>query len=234
MTMVWRLLLAGAAGALCYLDRTAAFQIMVHRPLVAASLAGAVFGDLFAGALVGSALELLYIARLPVGAQVPPDDTGAALFAGSAAACAASPAGLDTGTAAAIVLLSAACAEAGRIADRAVRRANGRIAHLAMESVERGEIQAVEHGLLAGLLLFGLSGFLLAVCFCGLGAAAARYLLPLAGAAGRGQAAALWPLILLLGAASVLSCSREERRAPVFFIAMAVAFGVGSAAWWGR
>ena len=46
--MTWRFLAAGLLGAVCYLDRTAAFQVMLHRPLVVASLVGAAFGNLAA------------------------------------------------------------------------------------------------------------------------------------------------------------------------------------------
>ena len=45
---------------------------------------GAIFGNFAAGAQVGAVLELLYIVRLPVGASIPPDDTGAAMFGGAA------------------------------------------------------------------------------------------------------------------------------------------------------
>lgn len=229
---MWRLLLAAAAGALCYLDRTAAFQLMLHRPLVAASVTGAIFGDLAAGAQAGAILELLYLARLPVGASIPPDDTGAALFAGAAAAHASSSAGLDAGALVSILLLSVPCAEAGKLADRAVRRVNGRIAHLTMESVERGEVQAVEHGLWAGVLLFGACGLLLSLLFSGAGVAAARGLLPYLGPAGRAHFAVLFPLVLLLGAASVFSCSRAERTAPAFYLTMALVFGAAVLSRW--
>lgn len=226
MTMAWRFALVAGIGCLCYLDRTAAFQVMLHRPLVAASLVGAAFGNLAAGAQAGAVLELLYIARLPVGASVPPDDTGAAVFGGAAAATAASSIGLDAGSFVAILLLSVPCAEAGRLADRAVRRLNGRIAHLAIESVERGDVQAVEHGLLAGVLLFALNGVVLSLLFSGLGAALSRVLLPMVGPAGRSHLAILLPLIPLLGAASVFSCSRTERTAPVFYLTMAFVFAI--------
>ncbi len=76
--MAWRFALAALVGGVCYLDRTAAFQLMLHRPLVVATAVGAIFGNLAAGAQVGAVLELLYLARLPVGASIPPDDTGAA------------------------------------------------------------------------------------------------------------------------------------------------------------
>src|SRR3970040_896120 len=127
---------------------------MLHRPLVVASVMGAVFGNFAAGAQVGAVLELLYIARLPVGASVPPDDTGAAVFGGAAAAAASSSIGLDMGSFASILLLSVPCAEFGKYADRLVRRINGRIAHLTVEQVERGDPLAVERAVIAAGLLF--------------------------------------------------------------------------------
>ncbi len=223
--MAWRLLIVGALGGLCYLDRTAAFQVMLHRPLVVAALTGAVFGNFAAGAQVGAVLELLYIARLPVGASIPPDDTGAALFGGAAAATGASSIGLDPGTFCAILLLSVACAEAGKFVDRSVRRINGRIAHLALESVDRGDAVAVENGLFAGLTLFAVSGIALAILFAGLGAATSLHLLSRFGPESRAQFAALLPALPLLGAASVFSCSRTERTSPAFYLTMAGVFG---------
>ncbi len=222
--MGWRILVMAVLGGLCYLDRTAAFQLMLHRPLVVASLTGAVFGNFAAGAQVGAVLELLYIARLPVGASIPPDDTGAALFGGAAAATGASSIGLDPGSYCAILLLSVACAEIGKFADRSVRRINGRIAHLTLESVERGDAAAVENGLLAGLTLFAAAGVLVTVAFVGLGAATSLHLLSRFGPESREQFAALLPAVPLLGAASVFSCSRTERTSPAFYLTMAGVF----------
>lgn len=222
--MIWSFLAAAALGGICYLDRTAAFQVMLHRPLVVASLMGAVFGSFAAGAQVGAVLEILYIVRLPVGASIPPDDTGAAIFGGAAAAVASSSIGLDAGSFTSILLFSVPCAELGKYADRFVRRKNGRVAHFVMESVERGDSQAVEHGLLAGITLFVSTGVVLTVLFAALGVAVASLLLPHFGPASREQFSALLPALPLLGAASVLSCSRTERTAPVFYMTMTAVF----------
>ncbi len=222
--MTGRFVLVALLGALFYLDRTAAFQVMLHRPLIVATVSGWLFGNVGAGVQVGIVLELLYIARLPVGASIPPDDTGAAIFGGVAAAAAASTVRLDGGVLAALLTLSVVCAEGGKVADRFVRRVNGRIAALTMDSVDRGDTQAVEHGLMAGLLLFGVAGAVLALLFSGLGLAVARYLVPRLGPAVRTEFAALLPLLSFLGAASVFSCSRTERTAPAFYLTMATAF----------
>ena len=222
--MGWRFLLAAILGAVAYLDRTAAFQLMLHRPLVVATAMGAVFGNVLAGAQVGAVLELLYLARLPVGASIPPDDTGAALFAGAAGATASSSVGLDAGSFTALLLLSVPCAETGKAVDRLVRRVNGRIAVLTVESVERGDSQAVEHGLFAGVTLFGLAGMTLSLAFTGAGVAAGTFLLPLFGPESKVDFAALMPVLPLLGAASVFSCTRTDRTAPVFYLTMIMVF----------
>jgi PTS system mannose-specific IIC component len=222
--MALRLALAALIGGVCYLDRTAACQFMLHRPLVVATLVGAVFGNVAAGAQVGAVLELLYIARLPVGASVPPDDTGAGIFSGAAAAVASSSIGLDGGSFTAILLLSVPSAELGRFVDRQVRKVNGRIAHLTGEAVDRGDLQAVEHGLLAGITLFALTGVLLALVFSGAGVALAKFLLPRFGPGSRLEFSALLPALPMLGAASVYSCSRTERTAAVFFLTMAAVY----------
>lgn len=70
-------LLAILAG----LDRTAALQMMLSRPLVVAPLAGWLLGAPQSGLLVGSVVELLWLGRLPVGAAIPPDDTQVAIGA---------------------------------------------------------------------------------------------------------------------------------------------------------
>lgn len=222
--MAWRFLLVAAVGAVCYLDRTAACQFMLHRPLIAASLAGAIFGNFFAGAQVGAVLELFYLARLPVGASIPPDDTGGAFFAGSAAAGVSSSIGLDAGSFTEVLLLSVLAAETGKLADRFVRKVNGRIARLVVESVDRGDVQAVEHGLHAGLTIFAVSGAALSLVFSGAGVAVSKGLLSHVGPSGRTSIAVLLPLLPLLGAASVYSCSRMEKTSAAFYLTMALVF----------
>jgi mannose/fructose/N-acetylgalactosamine-specific phosphotransferase system component IIC len=146
------------------------------------------------------------------------------MFAGTAGAVASSSVGLDAGSFTALLLLSVPCAELGKIVDRLVRRVNGRISTLTLEAVERGDSQAVEHGLLAGLTLFALAGAALTLMFTGAGIAAAKLLLPRFGPASRLDFAALLPILPLLGAASIFSCSRTDRTAPAFYLTMMAVF----------
>ncbi len=73
-------LLIGALIALiCGLDRTAILQVMISRPIVAAPLVAWLLGEPMVGLQIGMMVELLWLARLPVGAAIPPDDTQVAI-----------------------------------------------------------------------------------------------------------------------------------------------------------
>ncbi|MFQ5465176.1 MAG: PTS sugar transporter subunit IIC [Thermodesulfobacteriota bacterium] len=63
------------AGGAISLDRTAALQTMVSRPMVTAPVIGFLLGSTGAGLAVGVVLELLLMGDLPVGAYVPVHDT---------------------------------------------------------------------------------------------------------------------------------------------------------------
>ena len=73
--VVYQCFLASAAGGLLSLDRTAALQIMVSRPLVASPVIGYILGDAMSGLLIGGVLELLFIGGLPIGGYIPPHET---------------------------------------------------------------------------------------------------------------------------------------------------------------
>ncbi|UCF31650.1 MAG: PTS sugar transporter subunit IIC [bacterium] len=61
----------GFLGGLLSLDRTAFGQFLLSRPLVSASLTGAILGCPYQGAFVGVSLELLFLSSLPVGSFIP-------------------------------------------------------------------------------------------------------------------------------------------------------------------
>jgi PTS system mannose-specific IIC component len=74
-------------GALLGLDVVSFPQAMISRPLVAATLAGALVGHSPSGLLIGAALELIALETLPFGAAKYPEwgsaaTVGGALFAG--------------------------------------------------------------------------------------------------------------------------------------------------------
>ena len=85
-SFIWLTAKVSFFGAFCALDRTAAFQIMVSRPLVAGTLGGLLAGNWEIGLLVGVSLELYFLSEMPVGTNIPTDDTLLALAAGGTAA----------------------------------------------------------------------------------------------------------------------------------------------------
>lgn len=76
-------LLATFAGGVVGMDSVSGPQIMVSRPIVSATLGGALFGDPAAGFLVGTVLELLGLRHPPLGAARYADLGPAGLMAGS-------------------------------------------------------------------------------------------------------------------------------------------------------
>lgn len=82
----WLLLVA--LGGLLAVDGVSFPQVMVSRPLVSATLGGAVLGHAGGGILVGAVLELLSMRHPPYGAAKYPDTGPAGLVAGAAYAAA--------------------------------------------------------------------------------------------------------------------------------------------------
>jgi mannose/fructose/N-acetylgalactosamine-specific phosphotransferase system component IIC len=84
-------------GGLLGLDVVCFPQMMISRPLVGATLAGAFVGDTTTGLLVGATLELIALATLPFGASRYPEWGSAAVVGGAiSAALHAEPAGTVT------------------------------------------------------------------------------------------------------------------------------------------
>jgi len=75
MDLIFNALKLSFAGALIYLDRTHALQMMISRPVVTGPIIGFLAGDVSMGLLMGAIIELLWIRDIPVGSFVPPDET---------------------------------------------------------------------------------------------------------------------------------------------------------------
>jgi PTS system mannose-specific IIC component len=70
-------------GGVLGLDVVSFPQAMISRPLVAATLAGALIGDARAGLMIGAALELIALETLPFGASRYPEWGSAAVVGGA-------------------------------------------------------------------------------------------------------------------------------------------------------
>ncbi len=147
-------LVAVAAG----LDRTAALQVMLSRPLVAGPLAGLMLGAPQNGLLVGSMVELLWLGRLPVGAAIPPDDTQVAVGATTLSVLMGESLGLHgPGFVLLCVLVALPIGKIGQVFDRLVRHWNDRLVPAAEGALAEGRLERIEALHLQGLWHFALA-----------------------------------------------------------------------------
>jgi PTS system mannose-specific IIC component len=151
-------------GALLGLDVVSFPQAMISRPIVAATLAGAMVGDPAAGLLVGAALELFALETLPVGASRYPEWGSASVVAG--ALFGQQPAG-DAGALCASVLVGLATAWVGGESMVLLRRLNGQLARAHLDRLAAGSARSVVGLQLAGLGGDFLRGFLITVVALG-------------------------------------------------------------------
>ncbi|MFH1135178.1 MAG: PTS sugar transporter subunit IIC [Pseudomonadota bacterium] len=71
-------------GGLIALDRTAALQVMISRPMAAGPLVGLALGRPMEGLQVGVLVELLWISKPPLGGYIPPNECLTAILASAA------------------------------------------------------------------------------------------------------------------------------------------------------
>ena len=144
LSLIPVVLLAAVAGT----DTVSFGQTMVSRPLVAASLGGALAGAPGAGLAVGVVLELFALETLPVGASRYPEWGSASVVAGALAAeLAGHPAALPL-----TALVGLVTALAGGWTMIRLRRLNARWAHGRAAALERGSYPDVVGLQLSGLV----------------------------------------------------------------------------------
>ena len=185
-------------GGLLGLDVVCFPQMMISRPLVGATVAGAFVGDAMTGMLVGVTLELIALATLPFGASRYPEWGSAGVVGGAiAAALRMEPAGTITLG----VLAALATAWVGGWTLVKLRQYNAWLAQR-----KRGALEAGSRGAVVGLQLVGLTSDLLRAML--LTALAYSVLFPVARAT-----VALWSFDLTLsravtvGAASAVAAA---------------------------
>lgn len=139
-------------GALLGLDVVSFPQAMVSRPLVAATLGGAVLGEPFNGLLAGAILELIALETLPFGASRYPEWGSAAVVGGALAALQPASAGAMS-----LAIVGAlATAWIGGWTMVVLRRINAAWARRHRASLDAGSYRTV-----VGLQIFGLTADLL-------------------------------------------------------------------------
>jgi len=160
------------AGAVLSLDRTAAFQTMVSRPIVTAPIIGYLIGSPWTGLLAGMALELLFIGDPPVGAYVPVHETGLSVLVTAMAVTAVKAAGASAPLGQrgsmvqamlvipAVILVALPVAKLYQKADSVTRGFNSRIFRRVEENVASGRQVNVFRENLLGLVPFFLTNLI--------------------------------------------------------------------------
>jgi PTS system mannose-specific IIC component len=170
-------------GALLGLDVVSFPQAMLSRPLVAATLAGALAGNPGRGLLIGATLELFALETLPVGASRYPEwgsaaVVGGALFAQAPTLVAAMPAhqsGIEVAGAMCVAVLAAvATSWVGGLTMIWLRRLNGQLHRAQMPRLNAGSARSVVGLQLAGIGFDLLRGFALTVLALGVAGPALR------------------------------------------------------------
>ena len=151
------LLIGALVSLVCGLDRTALLQVMISRPLVAAPLVAWLLGAPLVGLQAGVMIELLWLARLPVGAAIPPDDTQVSI-AGTVLAIALGRL-LHVESLELLILCLLVALPLGKLGqyfDHLARQYNVRLVSRAESAFDNDQLFAVELQHLRGLLSFSL------------------------------------------------------------------------------
>jgi PTS system mannose-specific IIC component len=122
-------------------------QMMIARPLVAGTVAGAILGDVETGLKLGVVFELLQYDILPVGAVRYPEYGPATVGAVATAHAAAGALGLGLGTVVGLVT-----GLVGGISLHLLRRVNSRIVNAAAVALESGDPRVLLRLHVGGLL----------------------------------------------------------------------------------
>ncbi len=205
-------------GTVVGLDLVSVGQVMIARPLVAGSVAGAILGDPVAGATVGVVLELFALDVLPVGAVRYPDYGLGAVAA--AATAAGAPGALGTGLG---VCVGLAVAYLGEVGIRFVRGRNTADVRFRRDALDAGDAAVVGGTQLRGLVRDALRSAVITAV--GLAIAAAVYRWPPVTVEG----AVLVTVVLIgaaLGAAATGGMRVSGRGVQLRWFALGVAGGV--------
>lgn len=157
--MIHEALLAGALGAIFWLDRFQLFQLMLSRPIVAAPVIGWALGDPLSGFASGLLYEVLWLERPPVGGYIPPDSTFASVATAAVSALVRSHVSAPLTS---VVFLTFLClfpiSFVGAKLDFFIREGLGKLSRSAEKALMNGEEIPVSKYFAGGLILgFGCS-----------------------------------------------------------------------------
>jgi mannose PTS system EIIC component len=154
-SLIWTVVITSIVGGVLHLDRTAAFQFLISRPLVASAVTGLILGDVRTGLVIGMVLELLWLGTQPFGTALPPDDTVVAVAAPAAGILAGRMLGSTNPSLLCLAILAALpLSEAGRLVDVWARKVNGVFLDRAKTAAGNGDVGGVGRQNIAGLASF--------------------------------------------------------------------------------
>jgi PTS system mannose-specific IIC component len=149
-------------GALLGLDVVSFPQAMLSRPLVGATLAGALGGHAGTGLVIGAAMELVALETLPIGASRYPEWGSAAVVGGTLFSMAeAVETAMTPGAMCTALLFGVATAWVGSRSMVLLRQFNGRLARRSIEALARGSSRTVATLQLGGIGADFVRGFAL-------------------------------------------------------------------------
>ncbi|SEA25112.1 PTS system, mannose-specific IIC component [Desulfuromusa kysingii] len=156
--MVASLTIGALVSLVCGLDRVAILQIMISRPIVAAPLTALLLGEPLIGLQIGVMVELLWLARLPVGAAIPPDDTQVAISSSVLAIIMAKTLSASgTELFLLCLLIAIPLGKVGQYFDHYARQYNIRLTKKVDSALENGSLLTAELQHLRGLGSFSLA-----------------------------------------------------------------------------
>ncbi len=205
-------------GGVLSLDRTAAFQFMVSRPIVVSTVIGLLFRDLTTGLLIGVMTELLWMGELPIGASLPPDETAFAIVVSSVTFIGERfVGGISRGYVVSVILLSLPVAWFFRKIDERIRVFNSRISRDAIHRLSEGRDDAVDRAVLKGLLSFFVPSLLFLWFFMVLGVYLIIRIYPLLSNEMVNMLGEFFYIFPIIGIASVLSSFKRLKSPLLLF-----------------
>lgn len=219
------LILGAVVALICGLDRVAALQIMISRPIVAAPLAGWLLGDIEIGLQIGLMIELLWLARLPVGAAIPPDDTQVSI-AGTVLAIGMGQVLGQSGIEFILLCLLVAIplGKFGQFFDRFARTRNRRTMERAEAALDAGNMSAAELYHLSGISRFALAAVGTYMVIVGGGVALVPLLSPILLSGLENSADWLRLALPLVGISVILGTINVSRSLTLFSASFGMAF----------
>lgn len=221
------IILVSVTGGVIALDRTALFQVMISRPIVAAPIIGFVLGDPVTGLKAGLVIELLWIGQLPVGTSIPPDETMVSILVSAISIWGKQFVGgsSEASVALTFILVTPAAILAQRM-DHFIRNQNIVSAHAADKALNELNYIGIEKACLHGIKRFFLGYFLMIFVVLTIGAVIIPFTYPLISGPFLTGLNRFYYVLPAIGIISLLSSAKSKKSFPLFIISFILFFGL--------